>query len=395
MKGFLSRIKGKMSQEFGGRYLGEVLAEVFREEPSMTAILWRKSLKDFSVVTDSDYLDSRERLADLALIGRNSGETMALAEIKYDDEKGSENQLERYLDFAKQKKVAFIYLTKNFLPKKQRELITAKGFKCHMLYSELGENLEKWIQKNPASCYGRLLADFLRDEGVMWNKSFSEKAIKTLIIKAGRFPHRHGFGKLVAESRMTEDIPAVFAGLMNNIAILGRVIHNEFDPNGELVKTSPSIDFSFDPYYSKKALLKLLAATDASDDGFAVDRWGNAVIGGAFLVKAQFTVQSDPDPYLLFSVYICFSLNKGNKELMAEVGSSVYGSKLSDRSSCEILELDVDKNGNINLDENDMRKFALEHIASAINSCVKDEKQLGKAACIRLKKISAGCANKT
>ena len=114
-----------MSQEFGGRYLGEVLAEVFREEPSMTEVLWGRKLKDFTIVTDNDYHDSFKRLADLAVINRNTGETIAIAEIKYDDEKGSftEKQLKVYLEYASKNEIPFIYLTKNFLPSKQLLLL--------------------------------------------------------------------------------------------------------------------------------------------------------------------------------------------------------------------------------------------------------------------------------
>jgi hypothetical protein len=182
MKGFFSRIKGKMSQEFGGRYLGEVLAEVFRQEPSMTEILWGKRFRNFSIVTDNDYLKSGKRLADIAMMSLDSNETIAIAEIKYDDEKSkfSDQQLEDYLKFASDRKICFVYLTKNFLPTTQKKLLAKyKPVGCHLLYSELGEKLENWIGKNPDNCYGRLLSEFLRDEGIMWNKKFNEKAVKT------------------------------------------------------------------------------------------------------------------------------------------------------------------------------------------------------------------------
>lgn len=402
MKSFFSRIKGKMSQRFGGRYLGEVLAEVFRQEPSMTEILWGKKIRNFSIVTYNDYLEScggsRKRIADLTVISKDSGEPIARAEIKYDDEKTpfSDIQLEDYLKNASGKKIHFTYLTKNFLPKKQRGILAKyKLENCHLLYSQLGENLDKWIEKNPDNCYGRLLADFLRDEGVMWNKKFNEKAIKTLIIKAGRFPHKSGHGKLVSESRMTKDVPAAFAGLMSNIAILGRVVHDEFDPKKELVSTTPSTDFSFDPHYSIKALRKLLENENAEDseDELVLTRWENAVVGGDFSVKSLFTVPGDP--YLGFLVYLCFSLKKGGEGLETSIGARVYGDKLEDTwQSFEPFQIKVD-DGDFNLDEKKIRTLALKHIVKAISNCVRGEKQLEKTARARLVKIEKVCANKT
>jgi len=394
MKGFFSRIKGKMSQKFDGRYLGEIFAEVFHEEPSMTAILWGEKFSDFVIVTDNDYLESRRRLADLAVIGRDSGKTIAIAEIKYDDEKGrhSDQQLEVYLKFASDRKIPFVYLTKNFLPTKQKDLLAKyKLESCHLLYSELGENLEKWIGKNPNNCYGRLLADFLRDEGVMWNKKFNDKAIKTLIIKAGRFPPRHGHGKLVAEGRMTEDIPAVFAGMMSNIAILGRVVHDEFDPEKKLVSTTPSTDFSFDPYYSKKTLRKLLESENPEGDELRVSRWSNAVVGGDFLVRSQFTVPGDL--YRGFNLYLCFTLREGGGNLDATVGALVYGNDLEDEwISFEPFSIEIDDKGEFSLDEKKMRTLALKHISKAISKCIRGEKKFDKVAKARFEKIAEGCA---
>ena len=396
MKGFFSRIKGKMSQEFGGRYLGEVLAEVFREEPSMTEVLWGRKLKDFTIVTDNDYHDSFKRLADLAVINRNTGDTIAIAEIKYDDEKGSftEKQLKVYLEYASKNKIPFIYLTKNFLPSKQ--LLLLKEYKlarCHLLYSELGENLEKWLQKNPTNCYGLLLADFLRDEGIMWNKKFSKKAIKALIIKTGRFPHKSGHGRLVSESRMTEDIPAAFTAIMGNIAILGRVLQDEIDPERAIVSISPSTDFSFNPHYSIKKLKKLLADSCLEEDGdeLVIYRGHEIVLGGDFIIWSRFVLPVKP--YLCFTSSIRFSLKKGGGNLEIFVGASVSGSVNDWESDCA-FPIRVDENDEFELDEIKIRKAALKQLEKAITDCTKDQKnQLEKDAKAYLNQIAKNCAN--
>lgn len=399
MKSFFSRIKGKMSQEFGGRYLGEVLAEVFREEPSMMEILWGKKFNNFTLVTDNDYLESRDRLADLAVISRNTGKTIAIAEIKYDDEKGlfSESQLGDYLKYASDNKIPFTYLTKNFLPSKQRALLAKYRLEdCHLLYSELGENLEKWLQKNSNNCYGQLLAGFLRDEGIMWNKKFSEKAIKALIIKTGRFPYKSGHGRLVAESRMTEDIPAAFAAIMGNIAILGRVLHDELDPERELISTSPSTDFSFNPHYSIKKLHKLLEdnSSDENGDELVIHRGHEIVVGGDFYIWSRFVLPATS--YLCFSPSICFSLKKGGGGLEVSVGALVYvdKSKIDWESYCA-FPIEVDENDVFELDEIKVRKIVLKQLEKAISICIQSDERLEKDAKAHLVRIAKMCSSKT
>ncbi len=108
MKSFFTRIKSKMHVDYGGRYLGEVLAEVIREVPSLASALWGKKFsKPFVVVTDYDYAGAGERLADLALIDLKSQKPLAIAEIKYKDEK-TELSLAQLKDYLKAE-LPFVY----------------------------------------------------------------------------------------------------------------------------------------------------------------------------------------------------------------------------------------------------------------------------------------------
>ena len=265
--------------------------------------------------------------------------------------------------------------------------------KCHLLYSKLGANLEEWLQENPGNCYGLLLADFLRDEGIMWNKKFSKKAIKALIIKTGRFPHKSGHGKLVSESRMTEDIPAAFTAIMGNIAILGRVLHDEIDPERAIVSISPSTDFSFNPHYSIKRLKKLLADNCLEEDGdeLVIYRGHGIVLGGDFIIWTRFVLPVDP--YLCFTSSIRFSLKKGGGNLEVFVGASVFGSVNDWESDCA-FPIRVDENDEFELDEIKIRKAALKQLKKAITYCIDDpENQLKKDGKGYLDKIAKKCAD--
>lgn len=368
MKSFLTRIKAKMAENYGGRYLGEVLAEVIREEPTLAPVIWGKTIQEpFYVVTENDYLGSHMRYADLALVSKITDKPLAIAEIKYEDEKSSLSlgQLKDYLKCVENLDVCFTYLTKNLLPPAQSRLL--ERWNCHLLYSELGQRIEEWAQcpNNSDSPYGKMLINYLRDEGVMWTEVFSEKAVKLLVIKGNRFPTQTGSGRLVSEERMVDHIPSVFAGTMNNMALLGRLIHERIDPEKKIIATTPSIGFAFDPIYSKKKLLKLLRNDEDAGDDFSVVSKDNVVVGGDYWTAARYSVsRNERGGWCYLRVRLIFSFRKG-ESLMMHIDGGVYSSKFW-KVHQEEIPIKLDKKNDFRICQKELIRASIKCISKSI-----------------------------
>jgi hypothetical protein len=386
-----------------GRYLCAVLAEAINREPSFTKLIWGEDFgKSIRAVTEFPYLSTGQRKADLAIIRQLDGEPVALAEIKYEDEQGSNapGELTSYLTYVETHKIHFAYITKNLPPQKQLELFGDQGNLkvAHRLYSDMGERLATWLSNHPSSTLGPMLADYFRDEGFMWNRQIDLKALKILIIKGARLPHSHGNGKMVTEDRMTEGVPGVMTSLLHNAGLLGRALRDEIDPTKKLISTYPSIDFSFEPTYSAKALAKIIKSKNLrlqkqldTDDCVGINRWENAVMSGDFWAGAQMTVKNAGMRVLSITT---FSLPVGNGgKLNISASAEVYGRKLGSEnewSHFENIKFKINDEETIDLVERDVRLASLRCISRCISDCLKGS-NLEKSDKDKLMLIAKAC----
>jgi hypothetical protein len=111
---FLSDLKA-LTGDKGGRFLAAVIKHVGQQEPKLLERVFAQqrgalSLEsDDVVVTEFPYRANRR--ADIAVLRR--GEVLALAELKYRDQRGAEvdSQIGDYLSHCRSSKIAFALLT--------------------------------------------------------------------------------------------------------------------------------------------------------------------------------------------------------------------------------------------------------------------------------------------
>lgn len=231
---------------YAGRYDAIILQEVSQECPSIMKILYNDfSLSKHTIVREYSYRNdvkkSKNRRADLAIF---EGEVhpcnlRCLIEIKKED-KPLKGQLEDYINFSKENKIKFVYLTQHNPSKVDFKLIRKGKFCRHILFCDLYNQIKKKSSALKNAC-GILYLKYLEENGNMFteiNSTGVEKFLTRMFLPWG------GNGRIRKTKDMIDTIPATFKSLMNNLYLINEEI-------GKKIECQMTIDYSVRPYVKK------------------------------------------------------------------------------------------------------------------------------------------------
>lgn len=329
MGNLFTRLKDKLSRDYGGRYIGVLLEQVIADAPKTATVLFPgldpgiiKKLNDGTaqVVTEWRFpgRGQNNRRADLAIV---DGETpLALCEIKYEDHLSAGNpaQARDYLTQCRANGAAFVYLTQHTPSEDTLALITAargEGLKAHHLfYRDLYRKLQK-VGNHTA----RLFCEFLEEQHVIYKDGFDDdalNALRYLMVRGLYVKHAHGFGTLKSEANVRY-APEVLSGLIGNVMALAEWFRGELHGHFNQ-RFRPS--FAFDPMFKTSA-----RPIDGQDWDYIrrEDR-----TGGYFWVFGDGSVSSGKDEYATFDIGYKFELDLSaetrEKKIKAYIAAETY-----------------------------------------------------------------------
>jgi hypothetical protein len=250
--GFFSAVQGYFSGSFSGRYLGIVLEEVCRANPSpfrryFEARLGKRrySTNRLALTTEFTFRGRHGyRRADLALV--SDGKLSALVEVKYDDElipqrDGKKAQLDDYLWKCRSDGLDFLLLCKD--PPSESDALSIRQAGQRWDYiSELAERF-RW-SAHPA---GRMLFDYFRERDLIvepLNQDYLYRFFHRFLK-----PWGHS-GRIVSKDSLSEG-PAQFQALLANMRIIATDLATKVRPlDANARSRTPTIDFAIYPEYA-------------------------------------------------------------------------------------------------------------------------------------------------
>lgn len=163
MKSFFSRLQSKFDASYGGRYVEIILQELSKEDNLITRILGKSTKRCYLETEYCFTVNSKKRIADIAIFTEDEHQLIALVEIKYDDHKSPTNaaQIEDYINFCRNKYCHFTYLTQYYPAKKDITLIKESGY-SHLLFSRFSAQLAEKSQSQLVN----LFVAYLEDKGL-------------------------------------------------------------------------------------------------------------------------------------------------------------------------------------------------------------------------------------
>lgn len=241
MSSFFSRISGYFDASYAGRYEAIIIQEVARECPALMTLLFNDyDSKKHKIELEYYYSDfkGKSRRADLAVL---QGEyPVFLMEIKFDDS-SLDGQLESYVDFVKgNRKVSFLYLTKNTPTSKELENLQHCKRTNHVLFSDLCVKMMK-TKSVYFNSYGKMYIQYLKEVCNMFaeiDKDGLEKFLTRMFLPWG------GNKRVRKRVHMVETIPTTFKNLMGNIDLINNELKSRID-------CQMTVDYTICPYIQK------------------------------------------------------------------------------------------------------------------------------------------------
>ncbi|MEW6166789.1 MAG: hypothetical protein AB1651_03695 [Pseudomonadota bacterium] len=284
-KSFFGRFKSHLKQDFGGRYLGAVLAECINAEPGIAKTLWGISIDPRHHAVTAEWVfpgKDKGRRADLVVLKKKDRQLVALAEIKYEDHKldSTGAQLKDYLDLVeRQSGLAFVYLTKHAPKHEDKWKVQQAGHRAYT-YGDLFQALHanKGLRGNHTA---QLLMDFLREEGYVFTQNIDAQDVKALIAQTCGFPQAAGLGKLFSGAtyeRTTDALQQILA----NAAVLGDSFYEQY--GAVAFGNRPFTRFTSLPWINKTGMKLLAKELDDYDEVYLPRR---SISGGSLFVWSQ------------------------------------------------------------------------------------------------------------
>jgi hypothetical protein len=331
MSSIFGRIKRKLRQDFGGRYLGIILEQVIQDAPKFARVTFPNlpqsvtaKLRDgrASLSTEVEFLGrfNRRRRADLAIC--EGGDILALAEIKYEDHLSAENyaQIEDYLWFVNSNsEVFFTYLTQHAPPEDDRLLIemAASPRIKHLYFRDIhragkafNETAVKW------------LIEFLEEEHVVYQEDLggdAEQLIKLLMVRGLNLPHKTKLGRLRTRSNLIGSVD-LLQTLTGNLVALSDWFYEQFR---EHFGNRFTPNFAFEPTFRISVVKKELHQSSKLTSSL----WPDAKTGGDFWVEGSGRIKTKgTDMWLYLAFGLKFSLELSpTPELRRTVFAAIYG----------------------------------------------------------------------
>lgn len=396
MSNFFSRIKNRLSQDIGGRYLGIVIEQVVASEPRFALSIFPhipeivvKELSSGHARVTAEFAfpgrHGKSRRADLAVL--RGEEIVALAEIKYVDHKSPGNwaQLGDYIAFArKHPGCSFTYLTQYSPPADDWALLKAAQNEiasvAHIYTRELYARTSKF---NSPSVH--VFRDFLKEEYVVYCDRFqsnAQAALMLLMVRGLHLRHATGLGKLRTTDNARYAIE-LFQALMDNVIALSDWFYETFrDYFGNRFVPEFGFDAELDAKKIRKAftrkskngappkLLKRLPP-DARTGG-----WFWVYMGGAFAGASQ-------KQWLRLWFGYSFRLNLATGKIQAWLEAEIYGQGLEEASAGGAR---LKMTPALALREQKARELLLRAVMDAVSVAVAEER-LPKQSRLRIGKL--------
>ena len=360
---FFSKIKSLLKHDYGGRYLALVLKEIIEEDNSITNQIWREGKKikkdSFYVQTEWSFPD-RPRIADLAVISKIDGRALALAEIKYEDEKKDDNkyQLNDYLDYCCNNNINFTYLTKNLPPVSDLKIVNNN----YLSYASLVHRIER---KKNTSYFSKLLCEFIREEGYVFQKKIDKDALLLLMVNSLSFPNRHGLGKLNTLKRITKDVPRTFETILNNTSVIGTMFYEGIAFNS--FHKRPTLEYKFHPHINIKKSQSRLSILEEKNEETITRLEKDEIEFGEFNSYAYLKFKGG-DRWLYITFGYSYQLEKGKDK------SKALQSKLFAEINGEQVEYDYEETKiKIELNEEKTYSTILELILKILSRSIKNK----------------------
>jgi hypothetical protein len=318
MKSFFTRIQGKFSASFGGRYVETILKEISINENQITKNLFPRIKERGYLETEFSFnIDGRDRIADIVMISEENGRPLAFAELKYDDHNSEHNvaQLEDYIKFCNANSIDFLYLTQYYPQACDLEVVKENKY-IHALFSDVAESLMQ--QKNGALT--RLFIEFLRDKGLLMER-ISEVQVGKLLARL--FNPVRG-QRVQTNTDMVQSIPENFSALMTNINVISQEMSQYLPTN-----RNPTIDFFLEPTYTiaPNRLRQILEEAPPGRRNIEITPERNDKNGGNLYIFARSSlgVRYDRNDWSYIEFGFCFSIERGSTKYSSALYSQIYG----------------------------------------------------------------------
>jgi len=379
MANLFSRIKSKLSQDFGGRYLGVVLEQVIADCPKFSQVIFPKlgdeiveKLQNGQATVSAERsfrVKMKNKRADLAIC--DGQKIVALAEIKYEDHKapGNFGQIGDYLDWQKRNDGVFTYLTQYTPPLDDMERIekaarSLDGLIAHRFFRDLYRHGKRDYQN---SYTVRLLCEFLKEEHVVYSEDFGAGAkagLKFLLVDSLSAP-RTKFGKIGTVPNALRGTK-LFADLFANALALS----DWFQGHGRLEthfgnRFAPHIGFI--PEFNSSKVKKRLGSDKEGGKEKKVYFDGHGAVTGGWLYILMHGKHKRSLAYI--NMGYCFELNVNAKPplLKGYIGSFVDGGGVEYSEDWKSFKL----SDSLKLSEPSAHKLVLGTMTGAITKSLK------------------------
>jgi len=335
---FKERVKDAADQDPGGRYLSILLEQVMLEHPveisrALFPDLSKRQAKEARPTIEWRFQGKRQkRQADLAVLGPD-GTLLGVAEVKENDQRGEHvaEQTEDYLRLVASMRAqghpAYLaYVTKHMPEATTLDRLRSEGIEpvyYRDLFAELSRTL---LIANGTRPVARLFCDYLKEEGVVYQRPDDMQAIKLFFARC-MTPGRTGLGRLASAERMAA-IPETLRMLLADAEILGIEFYEAYGKHfgNRFVPT-----FLIKPSYSSAGVLKKLRDLE---DGGEMERdmsLREHLTGGYLYVVSQGSFQTQKNVWLRIWLGFIFKLTVA-RESKVRLGLyvEIFGSGLGD-----------------------------------------------------------------
>ena len=276
MSGVLHQIKDWLTQDFGGRYIGVLLAKlaeldpesfsnIIAEAPKKGPFDWKPLCNEIRkrkiTLTQNRFfagINGRVRYADLAFVHQNNDPAIFI-EVKEKDD-FHEKQLRDYL-FKAKRDVPFIHICMNApakpVERKAIEMARAKGRPVASIrYRDIYRSLQG--RHHP---FTEMVREYLEDIGVGVYQPVERHEEPTVAFLATQLLGATGQRRLTGRRTVT-DLPKLLERMLNNLEFIAEWVR---EANRDLIGTSFTRKFYAQPAFDVKKLAKSLQTEIETD----------------------------------------------------------------------------------------------------------------------------------
>jgi len=319
MKSFFNSISSYFSSSYGGRYISIIISEIAKEEPViMNCILENNKFNKNKHIVVTEYCYKKGRKSDIAILSKENNKIISLIEVKYDDESNDNyKQLEDYINFAKENKSEFVYLTQYYPPDYQLDLVKSSGYK-HVLFSDVAKNINN---KCGDFKLCQLFVKYIEERGLMFNEEIDTNAFRKFLLRS--FNPWNGHGKIQCNDDMIENSQKSFSEIMKNIDVVANGLLKSIPNTGR----RPTIDFSMEQFINLSKIPK-----DDRENGGEIALPAKSKTGGRLYCFARFALNQEQlkkdNCWLYISFGFVFAVERGKKDYITEVFSEIDSKQL-------------------------------------------------------------------